>query len=167
MRIRERWRELREQDERENDERTHMVNLLALRDGFIAVMLLIFVPALALPFVGEGMLNAVAPYAVVFFPLVVLVVVGSVTGVSISLRGGSGWSSAVANYRLALGVIGGSVGLWLVIALTSFGPGTPLADSWASAARVLLFFVVTMAVLSFAFRPLSRFLSRLASRRRG
>lgn len=160
MGIKERWRDLREQDERENDERSYIIGLLAVRDGFIAVMLLIFFPTLALAFVGEGAIQAVAPYIVLLFPLAVLVVAGSVVGFSISLRGGNGWSGRVANFRLALAVIGGYVGLGLAMALTTIGPGAPLADSWTSVARVLLFFTVAMVALSLASRPLSHLLSR-------
>ena len=68
MRIAQWWRDLRDQDRRETDERTRYLGLLAVRDAFIVVMLLLAALVIVQPFVGMRKMDLAAPDVVVFFP---------------------------------------------------------------------------------------------------
>lgn len=61
MRLTDHWRGLKERHGREADERARIVALLAVRDGFIAVMLLVFALALVRPLAGAETMDVAAP----------------------------------------------------------------------------------------------------------
>lgn len=118
--MRQRWRELREKDKRENDERARTVGLLVVRDGFVAVMLLIFTLALLWLLVGSERTDVATSNIAAFLPLMVIVVSGIVMGLSAALRGGFGQSSETAAYRGILLLLGTFLGIGLVMTLASF-----------------------------------------------
>lgn len=138
MRLREWWRELKEQNDRETDERARTISLLVMRDGFIAVMLLIGALVIVRQIVGGQRMDEAAPDIVALFPLAAIMVAGSVIGISAVLRGGFGWSSGTAAYRGIWHIVGTLLGLGLVAALSLFGVfGPPLGEMWPSMVGVV------------------------------
>ena len=133
MRLREWWRELKEQNYRETDERVRTISLLVMRDGFIAVMLLIGALVIVRQIVGGQKMDEAAPDIVAFFPLAAIMVAGSVIGISAALRGGFGWSSGTVAYWGIWHIVGTLLGLGLVAALSVSGVfGPPLGEMWPS-----------------------------------
>lgn len=136
------WRGLREQNRRDTDERARMVSLLALRDAFIAVMLLIGAMVILPTILGGFGTNAATGDILVFFPLAAIFVAGGVIAISAALRGGLGFSSGSATYRSAWMLFGVLVGVGIVAALSLLGIGPPLSEAWSSVLGVMSGFLI-------------------------
>lgn len=143
MRPRVWWRELKERNERETDERVHSISLLVVRDGFIAVMLLIGALVFFQPIFGEQS----AAEIMAFFPVIAMFVAGSVITISTALRGGFGFSRGTAAYRSIFVVLGALFGVGIVILLSLFGIGPPLSEAWWSLVSIMAGFSVGAAVM--------------------
>lgn len=155
MTIRTWWRESRAQYKRETDERARAIGALVARDGFIAGMLLVGALALAQALVDRETLRTHAADILALFPLIWIIVVGAVLGVSGALRGGFGGSGRAIAYGDLMHLFGTLVGVGIIVALSSFGFGPPLGSVWASLLGIVLGTILAMTV------------RRLVRRRRG
>lgn len=138
------WRGLEEQNRRETDERARTTGLLVVRDGFIAVMLLIGVLVLFQTIFRIDGVDARSIMA--FFPMVAIFVAGGVMGISAVSRGGYGWSSGAATYQSAFMLLGALVGAGLLSALSLLGVGPSLSEMWWSLVGTVSGFVIGVII---------------------
>ncbi|MEX0761950.1 MAG: hypothetical protein WD333_05885 [Dehalococcoidia bacterium] len=144
------WNQWREAEKREEDERERLARLLAYRDAFVALVLILVVYLFAQPFLASQVQDDRAvPAILALFPVAALAVAGVVWNISWRLRSG-GVETGVAAFKAVKTAAGLAVG-YVVIALISWSGITPMRIEpssflWASiigiavATAVVLFF---------------------------
>lgn len=126
MRIAQWWHDVNELDRRERDERARYIGLLATRDAFVAVVLLLAALVILQLFAGTKEMDSAAPKIVALLPIGALVLTGVVAVISVALRGGFTLSTRATTYRVIFCTVGLLVGLGFSMTLSWLGVGPSL-----------------------------------------